>query len=202
MKHPEVISSEGGHSDFAVVDDEDADLLRFAKDFIETSDNVENLRGKGKINRVSTERLCAGPAVPLLYKFFKERCPETKSSLADTIPFDKMIAKDIIAAGMAEGEARDPICRMVVKKFVQILARLSGNIALSVLPAGGIYICGGVTYGVFDYLCKESDFIHEFENKGRLASVCRRTAVKIVNPNIELGILGAEECAFRSLENI
>lgn len=64
--------SEGGHVDFTVKNQEDYDLMKFAKKFIETSNNVENLRSKGKIDRVSIERLCAGPAVPLIYAFMKE----------------------------------------------------------------------------------------------------------------------------------
>ena len=63
--------SEGGHVDFTVKNKEDYDLMVFAKNFIENSNNVENLRAKGKIDRVSIERLCAGPAVPLIYAFMK-----------------------------------------------------------------------------------------------------------------------------------
>lgn len=39
--------------------------------YIPNSNNVENLRGKDKLERVSVERLCAGPAVPLIYEFMK-----------------------------------------------------------------------------------------------------------------------------------
>jgi len=63
--------SEGGHVDFTVKNKEDYDLMTFAKHYIETSNNVENMRAKGKINRVSIERLGAGPAVPLIYAFMK-----------------------------------------------------------------------------------------------------------------------------------
>jgi hypothetical protein len=45
------------------------DLVEFAKRYIEESKNVENERGKGKVDRISVERLCAGPAVPLIYAF-------------------------------------------------------------------------------------------------------------------------------------
>ena len=63
----EVIPSEGGHTDFAVRGEEDFKLRQFAIEYIKTSNNVENLRGKGDIDRVSIERMCAGPAVPLIY---------------------------------------------------------------------------------------------------------------------------------------
>ena len=68
--------SEGGHTDFIVKTEEDYKLHVFARNFIETSNNVENLRAKGKIGRISVERLCAGPAVPLIYAFMKEQYPD------------------------------------------------------------------------------------------------------------------------------
>lgn len=67
----DVIPCEGGHCDFAVRNQEDWDLVNFARDFIENSDNIENERAKGKIERVSCERLIAGPAVPLIFKFME-----------------------------------------------------------------------------------------------------------------------------------
>jgi hypothetical protein len=43
--------------------------------------------------------------------------------------------------------------------------------------------------------------MHTVYQKGRLSSVVRRTPVFLVKPEVELGILGAEECAFRNLGN-
>lgn len=45
--------------------------MKFAREFVGSSDNIENLRAKADIGRVSVERLCAGPAVPLIYAFMK-----------------------------------------------------------------------------------------------------------------------------------
>lgn len=71
-KYYEIAASEGGHTDFAVVSEEDWELRKFAVNYIKESDNVENRRSGGvEIKRVSIERLCAGPAIPLLYEFYK-----------------------------------------------------------------------------------------------------------------------------------
>lgn len=48
---------------------------------METSDNVENQRAKGKVNRISIERLCAGPAVPLIYDFMRTKYPDLERIL-------------------------------------------------------------------------------------------------------------------------
>lgn len=69
--HHDVIPSEGGHVDFAPRTAEDIKMMEFAKNYIETSNNVENIKSNGRITRVSVERLCSGPAVPLLYEFYK-----------------------------------------------------------------------------------------------------------------------------------
>ncbi len=45
----EIHAAEGGHCDFSPRSDEDFELLKFAKEFIENSNNVENLRAKGPI---------------------------------------------------------------------------------------------------------------------------------------------------------
>lgn len=68
-KNYDVFPSEGGHVDFTVRNQEDFELMQFAIKYIETSENVENLRARDKITRVSIERLCAGPAIPLIYEF-------------------------------------------------------------------------------------------------------------------------------------
>ena len=83
----------------------------FAKNFIETSDNVENLRAKGKIDRVSIERLCAGPAVPLIYAFMKTQYPELESVLENYMKFDDITSKNIIKMAM---DTKDPLCMKTV----------------------------------------------------------------------------------------
>ena len=73
----EVYPTEGGHVEFAPRDQEEFDLLQFSHDYIKTSNNEENLRGKtDDLKRISHERLGAGPAVPLIYEFYKKRHPE------------------------------------------------------------------------------------------------------------------------------
>ena len=51
-------------------------LNQYAFNYIENSENIENKRGKAKIDRISHERIGAGPAVPLIYEFMKEEYPD------------------------------------------------------------------------------------------------------------------------------
>ena len=84
----EVFSSEGGHVDFNVTSEEDWNLRQFALDYIPKSQNVENQRGRGDLYRVSIERLCAGPAVPLIYEFIKKQNPDLPRVLEAEKPAD------------------------------------------------------------------------------------------------------------------
>lgn len=163
--------SEGGHVDFTVKSDEDWELVKFARKFIETSNNIENKRAKGKVGRMSVERLCAGPAVPLIYQFMKEKYKnlevvlekETKYGKAKN--FDDIESKDIISLAINH---KDPLCMKVVEKFTEIYGTETGNLALKTLPYGGIYLIGGVTAGIQSYMKKEPKFMDAFTDKGRL----------------------------------
>ena len=159
---------------------------------------MENQRGRGEIARVSVERLCAGPAVPLIYEFLKSQFPDLPRVLEQDKKADELTSGDIIAAGMVRN---DELCMKVIKKFSEIFAVEVGNVALKWLPYGGIYLVGGVATGIKDYLEQDHSFMHTVYQKGRQSSVVRRIPVVLVKPEVELGILGAEECAFRNLGN-
>jgi glucokinase len=98
----EPFPSEGGHVDFTVKSEEDWELFKFAQKYIENSDNIENKRAKMKVGRMSVERLCAGPAVPLIYQFMKEKYSnlevilEKDSKYGKAKHFNDIESKDII----------------------------------------------------------------------------------------------------------
>ena len=142
--HYQIHPSESGHSDFAPRSEQDFRLHDFCKDYIENSNNCENTwgKGKGKIERVSIERVCAGPGVPLIYAFMKKENPEIEDSFAkDGKDFDSLTAMDIVERGMSN---KDELCMLTIEKFTEILAVHTGNMALALMPYGGIYLVGGV----------------------------------------------------------
>ena len=99
----EVFPAEGGHVEFTPRDEVDMRLLQFGYDYIENSNNVENLRGKAKIKRMSHERLGAGPAIPLIYEFMKKEHPSLPRVLetgADKKTPDEINSHDVINGAM------------------------------------------------------------------------------------------------------
>ena len=107
----EVFSSEGGHTDFSVRNEDDWKLRQFALDYIKNSKNVENKRSAEEITRVSIERLCAGPVVPLIYEYLKLQHPDLKRVLEDDKSPDELQSGDIIKCGM---DTQDELCMLVV----------------------------------------------------------------------------------------
>lgn len=70
-------------------------------------------------------------------------------------------------------QTKDPLCMKVVEKFTKIFGTETGNVALKTLPYGGIYLIGGVTNGIKDYLISDHTFMDAFYNKGRLSDHMR-----------------------------
>jgi glucokinase len=205
-RYHEIGASEGGHTDFSVITEEDWQLRQFAVKFIKESKNVENLRsGDVHLTRVSIERLCAGPALPLLYEFYKqtEEFKNAPLPLEEGKTTEELTSKDIISQGMNFEENGDKLCHRVIQKFAEIFAVEVGNCALKFLPNGGIYLVGGVTTGILDYLefgASNEAFLKVLYDKGRLETAVRRVPLYVVRPGVELGIMGTEEFAFRKVE--
>ena len=94
---------------------------------------------------------------------------------------------------------KDPLCIKVVEKFAEIYGVEVGNMALSVLPYGGIYLIGGVTMGITEHLLHSDIFLNAFFQKGRQEKKLRKMPIFLVKKEIQVGLLGAEEQARRLL---
>jgi glucokinase len=161
---------------------------------------VENLRAKGKVSRISIERLCAGPAIPLIYDFYAKKDTKLERTLEAMSgkSFNQITSQMIVEHGIKK---KDPLCLKVVEKFTEILAVEVGNAALKTLPYGGIYLTGGVTNGIIEYLLHSDTFLENFYAKGRQEKKMRKMPIFFVKPEIQLGLNGTEECARRILSS-
>ncbi len=120
--------SEGGHTDFAPVDDEQLDLLIWL--------------GKKK-RPVSYEMLCAGLGIPDLYAFCKEH---SDLGERDEIKEQLRSSRDrtpVIVNGAIEKDPC-PLCRKTMDLFLSILGSEAGNLALKLYSLGGLFIGGGL----------------------------------------------------------
>lgn len=74
----------------------------------------------------------------------------------------------------------DPRALKTVGVFARILGTVCGNLALSNLPFGGIYLVGGVARAVTPYL-KDNGFVESFSAKGRFTDFMAQFPIVLVD---------------------
>jgi glucokinase len=170
-----VHASEGGHADFAA-DGEGAWRLRAS--LLDES------------GRVSWERVLSGAGLAHLYRHLAasssapER-PEVRREMEDGDPA-AVVTRHALAGD-------DPISVRALEIFVAAYGAQAGNLALTVLATGGVYLAGGIAPRIVAKL-REGTFLTAFRNKGRLADLMGRIPVHvIVSPDV--GLLGAARAA-------
>ncbi len=186
----QVFPSEGGHTDFAPRTELEFQLLQY-------------LREKYDIQRISVERVVSGQGIVAIYQFLRDRqfaqeSPEIEQIIKtweqETGRSEKSVdpAATIAAAAL---EKRDRLCEQTMKMFVEAYGTEAGNLALKLLPYGGLYVAGGIAAKILP-LIKEGNFLRAFSQKGRVSSLLERVPVQVVlNPQV--GLVGAAICASR-----
>ena len=157
-----VSATEGGHIDFAPLDQiDDAILARLRK----------------RHNRVSIERVVAGPAISDIY--------QTLAAMEG-----KPVAEeDDIAIWKRGQDGSDSLAAAAVDRLCMSLGSVAGDIALAQGGFGGVVIAGGLGYRIRDTLLR-SGFAERFKAKGRFQELMASIPVKlIVHP--QPGLFGA-----------
>jgi glucokinase len=96
----------------------------------------------------------------------------------------------ILRHGLADS---DPLCVEAVNVFTSLLGAQAGNLALTILALGGVYIAGGIAPRMVSKL-RAGPFLPSFGDKGRLSPFVARVPVHVImNPNV--GLLGAAAVA-------
>jgi glucokinase len=73
--------------------------------------------------------------------------------------------------------------------FIEAYGAETGNLALKLLPYGGIYLAGGIAAKNLDLLSK-SNFLATFKDKGRVSFLLENIPINIVT-NTQIGLLGS-----------
>lgn len=157
-----VSATEGGHIDFAPLDQiDDAILARLRK----------------RHTRVSAERVVSGPAISDIYQ-----------ALA-AIEGKPTADEDDIAIWTRGQDGSDSLAAAAVDRFCMSLGSVAGDIALAQGGFGGVVIAGGLGYRIRETLVK-SGFAERFKAKGRFQELMASIPVKlIIHP--QPGLFGA-----------
>jgi len=168
--------SEGGHTSLAARNEEEWRLaVWLAREF----------------GHVSFERVVSGPGLVAVYRFLVSQDGE------DAGTRDALAAADDPAPVIAERGlgGQDPRCARALDLFVSLYGAQAGDLALTLLATGGVYVAGGIAAKIIDKL-RDGTFLRAFCDKGRMGELLSRVPVRVViSP--EVGLLGAAAVAVR-----
>ena len=174
------MTSEGGHVDFAPVDDDQIELLRHLKK---------------KYGRVSLERLTCGDGIVEIYTWLKDygRYSESRT-IRDTS--SQPLQPSLVTRTAIEEQ--DPLCMDVMRMFLSILACAAGNLALTGMTTQGFYFGGGILRQIRP-LIQDGEFLEAFVNKGRFRDLLSAVPIHLVLTD-RAALLGAAHFASRIAE--
>lgn len=167
----QVHSSEGGHADFAPIDDLQVGLLCYLME---------------REGHVSYERVCSGKGIPNIYAYLKDggrfREPAWLTAALAAAPDPS----PIIVNAALERKADCEICTATLETFVSILGAEAGNMALKVMATGGVYLGGGIPPRILSVL-QHPRFMRAFLDKGRFVTMLNDIPIHVIlHPEVAL----------------
>jgi glucokinase len=172
---PHPLASEGGHVEFAPRDLKEIELLKHLF---------------SKMPHVSVERLVSGPGLFTIYSWLKEYHHHTEPKWLLEL-FSLRDPSQVISEVAIE--EREPLCIESLDLFTTILGSTAGNLALTAMTTGGIYLAGGIVPKILSKL-RAGGFMKAFRAKGRFEEFLSEVPVRVVL-NDKAALLGAACCA-------
>jgi glucokinase len=170
--HP--AATEGGHACFAPRSERELELLRFLLE---------------RHSRVSWERVLSGPGLRRIFEFLRAGGSPVSAEIAERIANEDPSA----VIGEAGVSSTCPTCEAAVDLFVSLYGAQAGNLALTSMALGGVYVGGGIVTKLLPKLASGL-FMEAFRNAGRLEPLLREIPVWVIlNPKTSL--LGAAQVA-------
>lgn len=171
----EPVLSEGGHAGFAPNSEVELGLWRYLyKTF----------------GHVSIERVLSGTGLVNIYEWLAasekmERPGWLKEKFAKMDP-----ARAISETAL---EKKDPGCVRALDQFVSIFGAVAGNVALTGMSIGGVYLGGGIPPKIISKLT-DGSFMRAFTKKGRFQTLLEKIPVRVIL-NDRAALIGAAHCA-------
>lgn len=186
----QVFPTEGGHVDFAPRTELEFQLMKYLLD-------------KHDIQRVSVERVVSGMGIVSIYQFLRDRsfAPESPEIAKVVRTWEQEAGRQEKSVdpgamiGSAAVERSDRLSEKTMELFLEAYGAEAGNLALKLLPYGGLYIAGGIAPKILP-LIQEGRFLLNFSQKGRMRSLLEDIPVYIIL-NHHVGLIGAAVAASR-----
>ncbi len=155
------LATEGGHADFAAVDDVEHEIVKILT---------------ARHGRASIELLLSGSGLVRLHELLLLLGGKRSETLS---------ASDISERGLAG----DWDCRETLLRFCAILGSVSGDVALTLGATGGVFIAGGIAPRILAVL-EASRFRERFEAKAPMVAWLKATPSLIIT-DTNSALLGA-----------
>jgi len=166
-----VVSSEGGHVDFAPRSEREQRLLAFLQE---------------RHDHVSYERVLSGSGLEAIYRSLaRDRTAEDSQAVLRR--FEREDPAAVVSTLGLKGE--DPLCAEALDVFASVYGAQAGNLALLVEARGGVLIAGGIAPRILEKL-RDGRFVRAFEAKGRVSDLLEEVPVHVVVRE-DVGLLGA-----------
>jgi glucokinase len=170
-----VFASEGGHCDFAPLNDLEVELFRYLY---------------ARYGHVSYERVVSGPGLVNVFEFLRD----TGRGKVPRWLSEEMQKMDPAAAiSAAAMDAKCPMSEQAMDIFISVFGAEAGNLALKFKAIGGVFLAGGIAPKILPKLATPL-FLDAFLDKGRLRHLMEVMPVKVIT-NDKLALLGAARCA-------
>lgn len=174
-------ATEGGHADFAPRTEQESALLAFLHK---------------RYGRVSYERVLSGPGLVNIFDFLRE----DQHRHVAPIVIERLQTEDPAAViGESGVNGVCSTCAEAVAFFLTAYGAQAGNLALTIMALGGVYIGGGIITKMLPRL-PESELLPTFLDKGRHAALMADIPLHVIlNPKTSQ--LGAAHAAKELLED-
>ena len=175
------LSSEGGHVGFSPTTEAEIELWRYLR---------------RKYGHVSTERVLSGPGLVNVYSWLRD-----SGRFEEPLWLKALMKEGDPAKAISENalRKRQALCVESLRSYVSMLGSAAGNLALTSMAVGGIYLGGGIPPKILPAL-KKGAFLKAFMAKGRFADFLAQIPVRVIL-NDKAALLGAAHTAFEALED-
>ena len=173
------VASEGGHADWAPNDALEDELLAWLR---------------ARYGHVSAERVLSGHGLADLYRFLSA----TGRGAEPEGMAERFAAASDPAAFVTEAALEGSCERawIALGKWVEVYGAEAGNLALTGLALGGVFVGGGIAPRIPTVL-RDGRFVRAFNAKGRLESLLERMPVALLL-DARIGLWGAATVALEA----
>ena len=176
-------ATEGGHVDYAPRNELEMELFRYLSAKFD--------------GRVSSERVLSGPGLGNVYDFFRDVKRIDEETHARTT-IDGAADRNATIAQLGLSGASGPAAHAVAL-FIATYGAIAGNLALSSLALGGVFVAGSIAAAMAPCF-EEHGFVRAYLDKGRLSPVLEAIPVALVTDS-KIGLYGSAHFAASRLSS-